>query len=276
MEETVKVYQPKRSKIHYEMEEGLWDEEVKKTKKQKSPKKPVAPKCSNAKSKWNSRLNSLMEVFAERKEKEAKLNSKHEMFNVTYNWIIVICIVALFASFIWWGTKVHNDNKEASIRATAYAEFEAEREQAAAAEAQAKAEAEAAEKASEEYIVGKMTTALSKMYYGIKSFQDKYHYADEDFETYGRCAYNRMLNPSYSDDFAEVVFQEAQFLSCSESNPDVEPYHSMAKKHIQKWRSESVAPVTNDFVYAELTPNGVYLKNDFNADGYSRRWRAGT
>lgn len=265
MDESIRIYSPKQDLIpNYASAEDS-----------KNEKKPM-PRQTPPKLKWECRHDSLMEVLKERELLERKLHYKHPWIPIITNWVIAGLIVALFVSLIVWAIQIRNDHKEASIRQTAYAEFQAEQEQAAAAEAAAKAEAEAALKASEEYVTGEMTVALSKMYYGIKGFQDKYHYTDEDFETYGRCAYNRMLNPAYSNDFIDVVFQEAQFLSCSESNPDVEPYHSMAKKHIQKWRSESVAPVSNDFVYAELTADGVYLKNDFNANGYSRRWRAGT
>lgn len=267
MDETIRVYLPRKELRTERIVDDLEEEPVETPKAKHSHVK-------EPESIWEDRLRTLREVLAARAKTEGRWRYKHRWFDIVYNWVIGILVVALFVGLICWGVRVVKENKEARIYATAYAEYEAAAQSAKEAEEAAKAQALAAERASEEYIVSEMTSALSKMYYGIKNFEEKYHYSDADFETYGRCAYNRMLNGSYSDDFATVVFQPEQFLSCSENNPDVEPYHSMAKKHIQKWRSETVAPVSDDYVYAELTPNGVYLKNEFNADGYARRWRA--
>ena len=213
---------------------------------------------------------TLCEVFKAHDKKEKAMMNRHPWFNLIYNWIIVIGIVALFASFWWWGVQIRNNRKEQAIRESVYAEVQAQEQ----AKETARLEALKAEQETEEYIVNQMVPSLSKLYFGAKNFEGKYHYTELDFETYGRGAWNRLLNPKYPNTLDEVVFQKDQFLNCNESNPDVEPYHSMAKRHIEKWRSETVAPVSDDYVYAELTPNGVYLKNDFNADGYAIRWRA--
>ncbi len=275
MDETIRIYVPTVNALGKHMRPEDKTEEKEETKIEPT-ETLVKPEPPVQKKPWRKQtyLETLQEVLKERSKQESYMNFRHPWFNLAYNWMIAVLIVAMFASFCWWGAKIRKDYREESIRATAYAEYEAAAQAEKQAEEEAKAKALAEEKASEEYIVNELTTSLSKMYYGVKNFQEKYRYSDTDFETYGRCAWNRMLNPAYSDDFAEVVFQPDQFLNCSENNPDVEPYHSMAKKHIQKWRAETVAPVSNDYVYAELTPNGVYLRNEFKADGYARRWRA--
>ena len=287
MDETIKLYTPRQNRIKYEMLDDII-EEVKneeskggKTNKKKEIKlhRSRNDNSTSTKSKWKSRLNSLCEVLVEHEKWISRMTYKHSWFNLVYNWVIWILLAALILSTVFYTIQWQKDRKEQAIRATAYAEWTAEEEAKKKAEKEQQESLEAIEKASEEYTVNRMTTALSKMYYGIKNFETKYHYKELDFKTYGRCGWDRLLSGKYSDrelrdyeNFEKILFQEDQFLSCYENNPDVEPYHTMANNHIKEWRAEKVAPVSNDFIYAELTENGVYLRNVYKADGYARRW----
>ena len=144
------------------------------------------------------------------------------------------------------------------------------------AQRQAEAEAEAAElaalKASEDYIIGQEATELAKAFYGIRLFVDKYGYTEKDFETYARCIFNRA--DAGNGNLIEVIRREGQFLGYSEQNPVIDEYYEMALKFVQQWHSETTKPVDASYQFAELTESGIWLKNDINADGYARRWRA--
>ena len=217
-----------------------------------------------------SYLETLMSVFKDREKKERRMMLKFPWFNLVYNWLITIGVIALFASFWWWGVQIRNNHKEQAIRESVYAEVQAQEQ----AKETARLEALALEQSSEDYIVGQMADAMAKLFYGIRNFEEKYHYNETDFETYARCWFNRAENKAYSGDLIEVMTQKDQALGYYDSNPVLNNYRKMAEKFIRAWRSESIKPVSNDYVYAELTPNGIYLKNEFNADGYARRWRA--
>ena len=217
-----------------------------------------------------SYLETLMSVFKDREKKEKRMMLKFPWFNLVYNWLIAIGVITLFASFWWWGVQIRNNHKEQAIRESVYAEVQAQEQ----AKETARLEALALEQSSEDYIVGQMADAMAKLFYGIRNFEEKYHYNETDFETYARCWFNRAENKAYSGDLIEVMTQKDQALGYYDSNPVLNNYRKMAEKFIRAWRSESIKPVSNDYVYAELTPNGIYLKNEFNADGYARRWRA--
>ena len=127
---------------------------------------------------------------------------------------------------------------------------------------------------SEEAVTKKMAESLAKLFYGADRFKDKYHYSDADFKTLARCVFNRVESSQYSDDIYEVIDQKDQWVGYYSTNPVLDEYFDLALTTIREWRSETVKPVSVDYLWAELTPNGIFLKNDFRADGYARRWRA--
>ena len=276
-DEQVKVYEPKGSNhIHYESIEDSWKKTMNNGDSKKEirvqPKKMMPnPKPRHIEYKKEKPLETLKRTFEDFRRKEHMLMGKHPWVPIFYNWLIVVVIVALFISFGIWGMDIHIRHKAEALTASAMAEVQAE----ANAQEQARIQALAAEQASEEYIVKQMSTSLAKLYYGLKNFEEKYHYNETDFETYGRGVFNRVENKAYSNDLIEVINQKDQWVGYNESNPVIDRYYNMAEKHIKAWRSETIKPISNDFVYAELTENGIYLKNDINANGYARRWRAG-
>lgn len=215
-----------------------------------------------------TRLMTLQQVFAGQAERERQLLFRHRWVGLVWNYVIGLTVVVLFWSFVWWGNNVNTERKVAERTATAVAEMEAQR--------QAEAEAEAAElaalKASEDYIIGQEATELAKAFYGIRLFVDKYGYTEKDFETYARCIFNRA--DAGNGNLIEVIRREGQFLGYSEQNPVIDEYYEMALKFVQQWHSETTKPVDASYQFAELTESGIWLKNDINADGYARRWRA--
>lgn len=215
-------------------------------------------------------MSILQEITEERTEHERQMMFRHPWFNVMYNWLIAILLVALGISVIAWGLDIRTRKQAASMTATALASYQAEQQ----AEADARAREEELAAMSEDSIRQRMATALAKVYFGADKFRTKYGYTKEDFDTLGRCVANRVENKQYSDDFFEVINQKDQWVGYYDTNPVLEDYYNWAMDFITAWRTETIKPVGNDYLWAEFTPNGIFLKNDFRADGYARRWRA--
>lgn len=212
----------------------------------------------------NSKWKSMCEVFEAQRKEESVLTFRYPWFNVVYNWVIAALIIILTIGLISWSLDIKTERRAAALTATAMADYEAGQ----------KAELEAIA-AAKDTIMQKESEALARIFYGISKFQDKYGYDDKDFFTLARCVFNRVENSHYSSDLEEVVNQKDQWVGYFENNPVLAEYYDLAYKAVQEWHNETIKPISNDFVYAELTPNGIWLKNDFHADGYARRWRYG-
>lgn len=210
----------------------------------------------------------LYEVLHEQAEKTAWLEHKYPWVEILKNWTMAALLVAFLISSVIWGINIRTENRAAEMTATAMAEMEAQRQ----AEAEAQAEALAAERASEDYIMTQEATEMAKAFYGIRLFVEKYNYTEKDFETYARCMFNRA--DAGAGRLVEVITREGQFLGYYEKNPVLDEYFQMAIKFVKEWHSESTKPVDSSYQYAELNPDGIWLKNDINANGYARRWRA--
>lgn len=208
----------------------------------------------------------MEEYFNKQAELETTLCFRHPWFNLFYNYLIGILIIILFGSFVWWGLDIHSRHMADEMLATTLAAMDAEHaEMIAAAEAE-----EAALKTSQEYIMDQEAQAVAKAFYGIRLFVEKYHYSESDMSTYARCMFNR----AESKDLAEVIGYAGQFTGYSEDNPVLAEYYNLAMKLVQEWHSETIKPCDTSYQFAELTPNGIYLRNEFKADGYARRWHA--
>ena len=257
MDETVRIYNPKNNSLFDDVKNEIkrFDDEM---NSNQVPKKQ----------KHETRFDTLRKVVDDIEKRTSRLANNHPWAVIFYRWAIALLIILLFASFVWWGMDIHIRHKAEALTASAMAEVQAE--------AAARLQALAAEKASEDYVVKEMATSLSKLYYGIKNFEEKYHYSETDFETYGRSVFNRVENSKYPNDLFDVINQEKQWVGYSDSNPVIDHYYNLAEKHVRMWRTETTKPVSNDYVFAELTENGIYLRNKFDADGYARRWRAGS
>lgn len=206
------------------------------------------------------------EIFEKHDQLEAEMIFRHPWVPLAYNWMIAILVVTLLVGFVGWGLDIRSRHMADQMLATTLAEMDAEHEQMiAAAEAQ-----EAEIRASQEYIMDQEATAVAKAFYGISRFVDKYHYSESDFATYARCMFNRAENA----DLQEVVSAKDQFLGYADNNPVLAEYYDLAIKFVREWHEETVKPCDISYIFAELTPNGIYLRNEFNADGYARRWHA--
>ena len=212
-------------------------------------------------------LESLQGVLEERRKKEADMNFRHPWFNLMYNWVIVVLVVALFASFWWWGARIRKDNREASIRATAYAEFQAEQD---AKEEEARQAVLAAQK-SEEAIMKKNAELKAKVLYGARNFEEKYGYTKADFLTLCQCIDNRTA--FYGMTVEEVVEQPEQWVGYYATNPVVDKYYKIALESEQAKQNRETKPTSADYVYAYYTDRGIYLSNKYGDDRGFGMWR---
>lgn len=266
MDEAVRIYNPRGNYLVAEIpKSNLRKERVARTSVSNTAKRK-----SIQESVKQTQYETLCEVLDEREAKEKVLVSKYGWVNLFINWLIVAMLVLLVFSTISWVNQIQNERKVASMFATAMADFEAEQQ---AIEDQ-KAEALRAEQALEATIERTLAEPLARLYQGAAKFKDKYGYSERDFKTLGRCVFNRVESPLYSDNLLEVVNQKDQWVGYNPNAPIVNEYYQMALNHVREWRQETTKPCSNDYLWAELTPNGIFLKNDFHADGYAIRWRA--
>lgn len=208
------------------------------------------------------------DYFDRQAELEDVLNFRHPWFNMMYNWIIAALLVALCVSFVWWGLDIRTRRMADEMTATAMASYQAE--QQAAEDARA-LELEMARQ-SEEHIMTVEAQAVARAFYGIRNFVEKYGYTSADLETYARCIFNRADASGASVE--EVVSKKDQFLGYSDGNQLVKEYYDLAIRLVDEWHHEDVKPCDTSYQWAELTPDGIFLRNSFKADGYARRYHA--
>ena len=216
------------------------------------------------------RLDTLKGVFDDFQHEESILTWRFPWFNMLYNYVIALVMFLLIVSLTIWGLNVRTERKAEALTAEALAAWQSEQEAAA----QAEAEELAAIRSTQEYILDQESKVLAKLIYGIRNFVDKYGYSDADIETYMRCVTNRYEAGNGINNLEAVVSREGQFLGYSDSNPVLDDYYRIAHSFLERWHSESTKPCDLSYQFAELTPSGIWLKADINADGYARRWRA--
>lgn len=212
----------------------------------------------------------LKSLVTEKQQSERNMMFRHPWVNLFYNWLVAIVCVLLIIALVSYGLDVRTQRRAENMTAIARASWEAEQAQAETLRLAQIAEQEA----SEEYSLEKMSDALAKVLYGAEKFREKYHYSEDDFITLCRCVTNRVENPKYSDDIYNVISQPEQWVGYFDSNPVLKEYKKIAYDYLKEWLHETVKPISNDFVFAEFTANGIFLKQDLHADGYARRWRA--
>ena len=201
----------------------------------------------------------LQEIFREQREQEEVLRFRNPSFSFWYNWIIAVTVLALFVSFAIWGIDIHTQKTAEQMTATALASWQSEQvvhDESAVT--------------SQEYVINAEATAMAKAFYGIDKFIEKYHYDESDLVTYARCMFNRAENA----DLVSVIARPEQFTGYSDGNQVIAEYKQLAQRLITEWHEETVKPCDTAYIFAELTPEGIFLKKDLHADGYARRWHA--
>lgn len=215
-------------------------------------------------------VDTLREIMSERADRERLLAWRYPWFNVAFNYLIALLVIALSVSLYGWGLDILTQRRADAQAAEAIAAYQAEQQAAESARLQEIA----AREASEAAIIDREAKAVAKAFYGIRLFVDKYHYDASQLETYARCIFNRVDVGNGINSLETVVSREGQFLGYADGNPVLDNYYQLAKKFVTDWHNEDVKPCDFSYQWAELTDKGIYLVNEFGADGYARRWHA--
>lgn len=210
-------------------------------------------------------------IFAEQAAYEEELRFRNPSFSFWYNWLVRSLVLALFVSFALWGIDSWANYKAKDMTNKAFAAWEAE---------QTVQDESAAE--SQEYVIGLESDAVAKAFMGIQLFIEKYHYSEADLATYARCMFNRAdresdsksADPTDSSNLIRVISAPNQFTGYSSTNQVLADYKDLAEKLVREWHSETVKPCDTAYIFAELTPEGIFLKKDLHASPYDRRWHA--
>ena len=210
-----------------------------------------------------SMLSTWNEVFEDRADQERQLRWKHPGFDLRYNWLVAAAMLAVIVGLIVWGIQVGLERRDERNMETGRQEIIAqqlETEQSAAAEAERQAQALEAKKTA-------WTESTARAIWGIRNFIEKYHYSEQDIETYIWSAFNRA--DARGQDLSEVFSEDGQYIAFSNKNTITPEYREMARKFVDKWLDEE-RPCDPSYQYAELLPQGVFLFAEQNG----RRWRA--
>ena len=208
------------------------------------------------------------EIFQEQAEQEDFLRFRNLSFSFWYNWIILVAVVALFASFVKWGIDIHTNTAAEAARAELLAQMDAEHaEMMEAAEAH-----EAERKAEAERVQISEAQAVARAFFGIRNFVDKYGYSNSDLETYARCIFNRA--DARGKPVEEIVAEKGQFLAYSEHNTLLKEYYDLALQFVEAWHNEDAQPCdAQKFQNAVFTEYGIYLVDNINKT-VPDRWHA--
>lgn len=257
MDETLRIYNPGGSYLVAERPKML----------EETPRRPKYRKES-----WQETLNS---VFQEHKKKEKELREKYPLFNLFYNWLAMSILAVLLVAAIVCGIADRTETRITNGIADGIADYQAEQQALADEEAARKAQEEKELAESEAVIERQVCTKLALVYQGADKFVEKYGYSERDFKTLGRCIFNRTENPAYPDDIIAVIDQADQWVGYYQQNiQPMNKYYEMAVRHYREWKAETTKPVSNDYLWAEYTSKGIFLKYKYEAGPYDTRWRA--
>lgn len=218
----------------------------------------------------NENLAILAKVDADYAREIQNLRFRHKKANDLYKLLVFLCVLGLTLSLYSWGLDLWAQRRADQQTADARVLWDAEL--AAKEEAQA-AELAAAQK-SEEAILDRWASAGAKMLYGLRNFREKYNYSDADYETYLQCVYNRYLYGNKLTDIPVIISQKDQFLGFSDTNPVLDDLYRLSRAFFEAKLRETSLACDPSYRFAELTPQGIYLVDQFGANGYVRRYHA--
>ena len=203
------------------------------------------------------------EINRNQSDHEHLLQWRYPWFNMVFNYLYAFLILLLAVSLIWWSGNVYKERKEA--------EAQNERDRIQAEEL---ANAEEQKRKEFEEMLERWSEAGAKMLWGIRDFRNLYGYTAKDLETYLRCPWNRYLEGKKLTDIETIIFKDEQFTGCYRSNAAPDKDKAFARLCFEKFLSEEIPSCDTSYTFAELTPNGIFLTDEFGADGYVLRWQA--
>lgn len=195
------------------------------------------------------------------------VNKAKSSFDIVYALIVIVLALASIAAVVTWQISIHKNIYEESIRAEAVELYKAELQAQTEAESAARMEAlntEAARRKQEIDII-------AKLFEGVRD----YHFDAKSLMTYAWSVFNRVdsEDPLYPDTIAEVVRQEGQYASYSDSNKIVTDYKKIAERAVNEYYNGETRPVTSDYVWAPFIDGEVWLTRKFNSQNVSDYWQ---
>ena len=219
-----------------------------------------------------TRMQTIKRVLTEKANEEAELVLYHPWVRIVTNWIIWLLLAILIVYCIVAGIKKAVNDRDEKIANNAVSDYAAE-QQAAAEEQKRKEEAAAKTEAA---LMEQEAQDCAKALYGIRLFDEKYQYTDNDLRTYLRSAFNRVDAMGYTNNedrqkkLHEVLFG-GQYLASSETNTVQTRYLEVSRKAVKEWHEETAKPCDFSYQFAELLER-VTLVTSTNPSGYDRRW----
>lgn len=212
-------------------------------------------------------IATLKSVFEDHRQQEEELRFRNPSFSFWYNWLVLLVVLVLFYSFVWWGKSIAADRHDEAVRQSVYAELDAEHEamMAAAAEEQRQKEAEEAALQIEE------AKAIARAWFGIRNFISKYGYTNDDLYTYAMCAVNRSVETGKT--IMEVLAEEGQFIAYSEHNNLETEFYNLALPFVADLHAGKLKECDMKFKYAVFNEYGIWLVDD-PGKKVPERWHA--
>lgn len=238
------------------------------------PKKAIAPTPKKSfRNRWNEDVALFNNVIYERSEKTRKLENKHPVFTFVYNCIVLILLGILVSTLIVYGVRDYIEKRANVLSAQAVEEYKAEQYAIQVARKVEEQKAIALANSSLEASIKKESEAMAKLFYGIRNFESKYNYSQNDLRTLARCVFNRVENPKFPNNITDVINQEFQWIGYYDTNPVLTEYYKVAEKEIRIWYSETSKPIEYDYAWAEFESDGISLKNQFESTYATKYWR---
>ena len=267
MDETMKVYMPRKQLpiVSHEETSAVIAKKAKHAADHKSKWKKFYDYLSDGKT-WKN-------VFDDQAKETHELEQKYPWYEILHRWIIALCVIGLFVSFVIWGVNIYTERTAQAYADSVVAQKDAEHQ---AFLAQQEADRKAAEQSLENQMKAN-AQVKAKLGYGSRNFIEKYNYSDADFMTLYQCVDNRIKNKMYLGmTIDEIVFKEGQFIASYDTNPVQDYYFNLAMKSERLKNDRETQglpePVGSDYVYTIYTQHGIYLANDPNAQAYTW-WR---
>lgn len=222
---------------------------------------------------FKENMQIFKDVCAEQEAHTKALMKQYPWYPILMNWVMALLFIILISSIFVWRTQVAAERKAEILAAEAMAQYQAE-QMAKEQEYQA---ALLAEQNSEKAKREADTILMAKLFAGIDNFVEKYGYGERDLRTYGECVINRALNGRNEfrslNTIADVIMQPNQWIGFSENNQVIDKYYKIAAIVVDSYYNNDIRPCSSDFCWAELRPDGIYLKNEYSDSKYVSTWR---
>ena len=110
---------------------------------------------------------------------------------------------------------------------------------------------------------------IAKVMYGMAKPDHK----DSDLRAIVWCILNRVDNKAYPGEVQAVCQQKSQWMGYSDDNPVIAKLYDIALAELKKWHSDSVRPMSADYVYLTWSSKEILLRDTFAENRSTNYWR---